>query len=103
MTANKSKNPRSEKKLQCHLNLSRLFSDPYILPKSPLVMLLLGVPYTALLNALNISARNSSRLRSVIGNWRKIDKSRFAQPSRLKTCRPKFPYVKVAGTPKARC
>src|SRR5262249_53804444 len=62
-----------------------------------------GVENAGVLFTLNASARNCSRYFSLIGNDRKIEKSRFTSPGPLTSgnVRPTFPYVYAAGLLKA--
>ena len=47
-----------------------------------------GIAHTGVLVALNISKRNSRRKRSVIGNWRNSERSRFLFQSERSEFRP---------------
>ena len=70
-------------------------------PKFPLDKLLSGIPQTGVFKALNNSARNSSSLDSVNGNFRKNDRSSALNPSDRSVLRPRLPKVNGAGTSNA--
>src|SRR5579863_8973637 len=70
-------------------------------PNVPSLMLLSGIPNVGVLNALKNSARNSTRLDSVIGKTLKNDRSKLRGQSARKALRPVLPNVYAAGAPKA--
>src|ERR1700746_3129079 len=61
-------------------------------------MLVTGTAHTGVFVALNISNRNSIRKRSVNGNSRKMERSRFLPQSERSEFRPRFPKVFAVGS-----
>src|SRR6516165_2301916 len=82
-------------------NCRGVFATASTRPKLALLKLATGVPHTGVLNALKASARNCTFSLSRIGKSRNKEKSRFRDQLVRSVFRPRFPYVKLAGTANA--